>query len=102
MPSSPTAIGVVPIVDPHVEESAKYRSLHWLGDPDDLSMMGANRETKQGVAMIAWPQVVTLRTVATHPRYYVRYGQVWVAEFDPTMLVDAMIILGNGSMTPDS
>ena len=64
-------------------------------------MVSANRETKQGVAMIARPQIVALSTFATHPLHNVPGGRVRIAELDPAMLMSAMVVFGDGPMTSD-
>src|ERR1700679_661880 len=102
MPPTSTAISVMPIVDPHVEESPQHRPLHRLRDPDDLRVVGANREAKKGVAMIAWPQIVALRTIATHPLHNLPGGRIRVAKFDPAVLRGSVVVFGDGPMTPDS
>src|ERR1700679_2502038 len=102
MSSTSAAISIVPIVDPHVEESSKHRSLNWLRDPDDLRMVSANRETEQGVTVITRSQVVALSPFATHLRYDVCSRWIRIAEFDPAVWMGAMVVFGNGPMTPNS
>src|ERR1700679_3272858 len=99
MSSTSTAISVVPVVDPHVEESPQHRPLHWLQDPDDLRVVSANRETEQGVAVITRSKVVALSPFATHSRHNVCSRRIRIAEFDPAMLVGAVVVFGNGPMT---
>src|ERR1700679_2017439 len=102
MSSTSTAISVVPVVDPHVEESPQHRPLHWLRDPDDLRVVSANRETEPGVAVITRSKVVALSPFATHLRHDVCSRRIRIAEFNPAMLVGAVVVFGDGPMTPDS
>jgi hypothetical protein len=91
----------MPVVDSYAEESPQNMVLGWLSDPDDLRMVCANREAKQGIAVVASSQVVTLRTVATHTRHNLRDSWIRVAELDPAVLVSAMVVLGNDAMAPN-
>src|ERR1700679_814271 len=102
MSSTSAAISIVPIVDPHIEESSKHRPLHWLRDPDDLRVVSANREAKQGVAVVAWSKIVVLCTIVTHSLHNVPGGRVRVAELDSAMLMGSVVVFGNGPMTPNS
>src|ERR1700679_2438228 len=102
MSSTSTAISGVPVVDPHVEESPQHRPLHWLRDPDDLRMMSANREAEQGVAVVACPQIVALSPFATHSRHDVCSRRIRVAEFDPAVWMGAVVVFGDGPMTPNT
>src|ERR1700679_909370 len=99
MSSPSAAIRIVPIVDPHIEESSKHRPLHWLRDPHDLRVVSANREAKQGVAVITRSKVVALSPFATHSRHDVCSRRIRIAEFDPAMLVGAVVVFGDGPMT---
>src|SRR6202789_3129741 len=102
MTPTPTAISIMPVVDPHVEESPQHRPFHWLRDPDDLRMMGANCETEQGIAVVTRSKVIALSPFATHSRHDVCSRRIRIAEFDPAMLVGVMVVFGNGPMTPNS
>src|SRR6202789_4180987 len=102
MSSTSAAISIVPIVDPHIEESLKHRSLNWLRDLDDLRMVSANRETEQGVAVITRSKVVALSPFATHSRHDVCSRRIRIAEFDPAVWMGAVVVFGDGPMTPNT
>src|SRR6202789_403607 len=98
MTPTSTTIRVMPIIDPHVEESPQHRPLHWLRDLDDLRMMGANRETEQGIAVVTRPKVIAFSPFATHLRHDVCNRRIRVTEFDPAMWMGAVIVFGDGPM----
>src|ERR1700679_3057889 len=102
MSSPSAAIRIMPIVDPHIEESSKHRPLHWLRDPHDLRMVSANREAKQGVAVITRSKVVALSPFATHLRHDVCSRRIRIAEFDPAVWRGGVVVFGDGPMTPNS
>src|ERR1700679_2221566 len=99
MSSTSTAISVVPVVDPHVEESPQHRPLHWLRDPDDLRVVSANRHKEQGVAVITRSKVIALSPFVTHSRHDVCSRRIRIAEFDPAVLMSTVVVFGDGPMT---
>lgn len=95
-------IGVMPIVYPDVKESSEHMVLDGLSCTNDLRMVSENREAKQSVAMVACSKVISLCSVATHPPHNLRDSRIRITEFDPAMLMGTVVVLADGSMTPDS
>ena len=99
MPSPSTAIRVVPVVYPNVQESSHDWSLDCVSDSSHLRIVRANREAEKSVAMVAFVESIALCPLLVHPGRDLRSEWVRVPELHPAVRMGAPVVFGDSPMT---